>query len=102
MVIYFPPVDVFNRIKDVPFSNNDKYIKYHVSIQDNKHEIVFYKNKESNKWWMEVPCYPEHDKKYERHYILPCSYSDYQAAINNEMPDKWWQTYQKLTFIYKK
>ena len=45
---------------------------------------------------MDVP-YPSHEKiKYERHLLVPCSYSDYKTACNNEVPNRWWQTFQKL------
>ena len=38
----------------------------------------------------------DHQIKYERHHMVPCSYSDYETACNDELPDKWWQTYKKL------
>jgi formiminoglutamase len=28
--------------------------------------------------------------------MVPCSYSDYETACADELPDKWWQTFQKL------
>jgi hypothetical protein len=34
--------------------------------------------------------------KYERHYLVPCSYSDYETALNDDIPDRWWQVYKKL------
>jgi len=45
---------------------------------------------------MEVP-FQTSLTKYERHHLVPCSYKDYQVACKDEMPDKWWQAYQKLT-----
>ena len=36
------------------------------------------------------------DKRYERHHFIPCSKEDYDQAMRNELPDKWWQFYQKL------
>jgi hypothetical protein len=36
------------------------------------------------------------DKRYERHHFFPCSKEDYDQAMRNELPDKWWQFYQKL------
>jgi formiminoglutamase len=35
-------------------------------------------------------------ERYERHFMVPCGYSDYLQACKDEMPDRWWQTYQKL------
>ncbi len=71
------------------------YIKYVVSIKEFKNEIVFYKSKLSDRWWMEVPC-QGFQSKYERQFLVPCSYKDYQDACDEEIPDKWWHVYQKF------
>ncbi len=95
MIWYF--IDGFyNRKQDYPIVNNTNYIKYRVSIKEQRHEIVFYKSTKSDRWWMDVPYPANHQIKFERHHMIPCSYSDYEIACNDEMPDSWWQTYQKL------
>ncbi|MEK6615872.1 MAG: formimidoylglutamase [Bacteroidota bacterium] len=87
----------YKRYQDFPFRKKSDYLKYRVSIKENKNEIVFYKSKRSDRWWMEVP-YPTQKKlKYERQCLVPCSYKDYLEATKEEVPDRWWQTYQKLT-----
>lgn len=73
-----------------------QFIKYMVPIEDHDHEIVFLKSRKSDRWWMKVPCRSETPSNYERHYFVPCSYNDYQIALKNEVPDRWWQVYQKL------
>jgi formiminoglutamase len=87
----------YNRKKDFPIGDKSDYLKYRVSIQDNKHEIVFYKSKKSDRWWMDVPYPPGKNTRFERHHMVPCSYNDYQTAVKEEMPDRWWQTFQKLS-----
>lgn len=87
----------YNRKRDNPSMENPDYTKYRVSIKDHKHEIVFYKSMKSDRWWMDVPYPPNKKIKYERHHLVPCSYSDYQMACREEMPDRWWQTFQKLS-----
>jgi formiminoglutamase len=67
-----------------------------VSITNHEHEIIFYKSNKSDRWWMDVPYPLNHQIKFERHHMVPCSYSDYETACRDEMPDKWWQTFQKL------
>ncbi len=95
MIWYF--VDgYYNRKKDYPIIDKSEYTKYRVSIKDHNHEIVFYKSNKSDRWWMDVPYPVNHQIKYERHHMIPCSYSDYETACRDEMPDRWWQTYQKL------
>jgi arginase family enzyme len=86
----------YNRKQDYPIVDKSEYTKYRVSIKDHDHEIVFYKSNKSDRWWMDVPYPVNHNIKYERHQMVPCAYSDYQTACNDEMPDRWWQTYQKL------
>lgn len=85
----------YNRKKDFPFKKTTDYLKYRVFMKDLKSEVIFYKSKKTDRWWMEVP-YPVKKNKYKRHLIVPCSYSSYETALKEEVPDKWWQTYQKL------
>lgn len=88
----------YTRKKDFPFRKTTDYTKYRVSIKDLKHEIVFYKSKKSDRWWMEVPYPADKRLKFERHLVVPCSYEDYQTAIKHEeLPDRWWLTQQKLS-----
>lgn len=87
----------YNRKNDFPNRTNPDYTRFHVILQDDKYEINFYKSKKSDRWWMEIPYPPHKDLKFERHTLIPCSYKDYELAINNEIPDRWWQTYQKLS-----
>lgn len=96
MIWYF--IDGYvNRKNDFPLGSRKNYLKYMVNIQEGDKEVVFYKSDKSERWWMDVP-YPAHKKiKYERHLLIPCSYSDYQIACENEIPDRWWQTFQKLS-----
>jgi formiminoglutamase len=95
MIWYF--IDGYsNRLKDFPFTNEEDYSKYRVTISDHKEELVFFKSKKSDRWWMEIPLQSEMKIKYQRHYLVPCSYHDYQTACNNDIPDRWWMVYQKL------
>jgi arginase family enzyme len=95
MIWYF--IDGFyNRKQDYPIVDKSEYTKYRVSIKDHDHEIVFYKSNKSDRWWMDVPYPINHQIKHERHQMVPCSYRDYETACRDEMPDKWWQTFQKL------
>ena len=95
MVWYF--FEGFNQRKqDFPACNKKEYVKYTVAIDEAEQELVFYKSPKSDRWWMEVPYHANFRKRYERHLMLPCNYEDYQTALQNEIPDRWFQTYQKL------
>jgi len=88
----------FNRLNDFPQLNPslENYYRYYVKLDNLEEDIVFYKSKKSDRWWVQVPC-PEYlQTKYYRHILIPCSYQDYQSACNNELPDRYWQFYQKM------
>ena len=95
MIWYF--IDGFyHRQDDHPSTGTDNYIRYTVQVTDFEDGIVFYKSKASDRWWMELKCTDNIREKYRRHYIVPCSAADYQTALADEIPDRWWQAYQKL------
>lgn len=84
-----------NDFPDRQRKDTASYVKYVVSMKDFQNEITFYKSKVSDRWWMEVPCQGL-QSKYERQFLVPCSYKDYQDACQEELPEKWWQVYQKF------
>lgn len=96
MIWYF--IDgYYHRFHDFPFRKKSDYLKYRIAIKGHKNEIVFYKSKQSDRWWMEVP-YPVQKKlRFERQCLVPCSYNDYLTACREEVPDRWWQAFQKLS-----
>ncbi len=95
MIWYF--IDgVYSRRKDSPVGSKKGFVKYRVFIKDTGHEIIFYKSKKTERWWMEVP-YPDSKVKMQRNHIIPCSYNDYMLACKEEMPERWWQAFQKLS-----
>ena len=95
-IIWYFAEGFSQRKDDFPKTSTRKYIKYTIHLNDNEHELIFYKSPKSDRWWVEVP-YPDgKEAKYFRHLIVPCTYEDYVSASNGEMPDIWWQTFQKL------
>lgn len=81
---------------DFPIGTKRDYTRFNVHLEGYDGDLVFYKSPKSNRWWMEVPFPPKNGVKYERHHLVPCNFEDYQAAMQNEMPNLWWKTYQKL------
>jgi len=95
MIWYF--IDGFvNRKGDHPDTESENYVKFNVKIEDTEETLVFLKSKKSDRWWMDVSAYSTMDKKYLKHQFVPCSYADYQMALNSEIPDRWWKVQQKL------
>lgn len=95
MMWYF--LDGFsNRRNDFPENNNQDYIRFNVQIENFEQELVFLKSKKTDRWWMIVGTKDLVNQKYKRHQFVPCSYYDYQTALNQEIPDRWWKVQQKL------
>lgn len=86
MVWYFVE-GYYERKGEKIFRSND-FVNYTVAMGGNPDQIVFFKSKKSEKWWMEVPGAEEHGI-YHRSAIVPCSYSDYETATQGEIPDRW-------------
>ncbi len=94
MIWYF--IDGFyNRKRDFPLNPKSQYLIYKTSLKHDDHELVFVKSKKTDRWWMQVP-YPAAGSLNERFHLVPCRYEDYRTAVDGEMPDLWWRTYQKL------
>lgn len=94
MVWYF--LEGYNQRKgDYPFASKEDYERYIVLINDGEHELVFYKSPFSGRWWIEVPVQDKGGRSSERHRLIPCNYRDYQEAMRNEIPDRWWRAVQK-------
>lgn len=87
----------YMRTDDIPMDNSKEYSKYRVTVKDGTHEIVFYKSHKSDRWWMNIPVPAGNKNRFERHHMVPCTYDDYEVATREEMPDRWWRTYQKLS-----
>jgi arginase family enzyme len=87
----------YSRMSDFPYIDKQNYKRYTVPLNDDTMELIFYKSKKSDRWWIEIPCDESMKEKYSRHLLVPCSYNDYQKALNNEIPDRWWNFLTKLS-----
>jgi len=95
MIWYF--VDGFmNRQNDLPHLDAEDYIQFTVTPEGYEEEILFLKSKKTGRWWMVLKLKNKENTKYRPHQFVPCSYADYQSALNNEIPDRWWKVQQKL------
>lgn len=65
------------------------HIKYIVTFEQQGDEIIFYKSRQSDKWWMEVGVNLNNPAYLNRKRIVPCSYEDYQTACRGVVPDRW-------------
>ncbi len=87
----------YHRQNDFPYRDKQHYKRFTVELREHGLDIVFYKSLKSDRWWMEVPCDDiERRERYQRHTLIPCSYADYQRAMENEIPDTWWHYYNRI------
>lgn len=84
------------RKDDHPYRDTENYRKVIVPLTEQDVEIVFYKSKKSDRWWIEIPCSSDTKDQGKRHLLIPCLYSDYEQSLENKIPDLWWKYYQKL------
>ncbi|MBK9291804.1 MAG: formimidoylglutamase [Bacteroidetes bacterium] len=95
MIWYF--IDgIAHRFGDTPGSTTEGFVRYLVKIEGHTDELIFLKSKKSGRWWIDLSMSRQAGSKYEKHHYVPCSEADYQQALQDELPDRWWQFYQKL------
>jgi len=83
----------FNRKNDFP-ATTDSLTEYIVDFRQLQYQLTFWKSSRSGRWWMQTPVASK--KKYQRHYLVPCSFQDYQAACREELPDRLLQALRRF------
>jgi formiminoglutamase len=94
MIWYFMD-GFYHRKGDLPGLHNE-FVKYRCTMDDKSPDIIFFKSKRTNRWWMEIPD-PKSFGNTGRNIQIPCSYSDYELATRGEMPDRFWEALQKMS-----
>ena len=85
----------YNRRIDEP-RDLSTLTKYRITLKGGAHELVFYKNPLTERWWMEVPYADSIGANEPRVELIPCSENEYLKAREDEIPDRWWNTHYKL------
>lgn len=81
------------RSNEYPFGSRENYLKYIVPLEDE--DLIFYKSDKTDRWWIEIPFISSSNNKLKKNTLLPCSYEEYLAACNQEMPERWWKAQRK-------
>ena len=81
------------RSNEYPFGSRENYLKYIVPLE--KEDLIFYKSNKTERWWVEIPFISNGNNKLKKNTLLPCSYEEYLAACNQEMPERWWKAQRK-------
>lgn len=86
----------YSRLNDIPSPSHPNFLKYIASFDAHEHQIVFYKSKRSDRWWMEIPMESK-SKNAQKSHLIPCSYEDYKiATMDQEIPDRFLRYQNKL------
>ena len=87
----------YNRKHDDPKLNPQNCKHFIVQSKEQGSDIHFYKSKLSDRWWMQVPCDKEELREiYSDQLMLPCTYADYEMAMQGELPAIWWRYFKRL------
>lgn len=87
----------YHRRHDNPQLTPQNCKHFIVQSEEQGIDIDFYKSKISDRWWIKVPCNKEELREiYSDKLMLPCTYSDYQLAIQGELPPIWWRYFKRL------
>lgn len=82
----------YHRKNELDFSSR-QFTRYAVPFHDNPDRMIFYKSKQSEKWWLEVEPLSAGDKGSR---VIPCSYEDYLQATKGEVPNRWILTQARI------
>ena len=92
-IIWYFIEGVNYRSNELNIKNKKSTLHYNVPVED---EILsFYKSAKTGRWWIEIPFISSGNNKLKRHTLLPCTYSDYERACNQEIPERWYKAKRK-------
>ena len=81
-IIWYFLDGINKRIIESDFNDSQTFNKY--IVQTSGRDIIFFKSKVSEKWWMLINPANNPDISY-----LPCLESDYLDALNDNIPSRW-------------
>ncbi|GAA3510053.1 formimidoylglutamase [Aquimarina addita] len=81
------------RSNELNIKNDNGTLHYNVPVEDEV--LSFYKSHKTGRWWIEIPFISSGNNKLKRHTLLPCTYSDYEKACNQEIPERWYKAKRK-------
>jgi len=81
------------RKAEFPHKPNNGFTKYTVHNAEMNVELLFVKSEKTGRWWIEMP----KDKALLREeFFLPCTFEDYQTALDGDIPERWLRGFNKL------
>ena len=86
------------RVNDSPNASNinSKYQKYIIPIKDSDLQFIFYKSKDTGRWWFSSSMEFNEETNY-RERLIACSYEDYLNTISGDIPKRIYRILKTLT-----
>ncbi|WP_430900297.1 MULTISPECIES: arginase family protein [unclassified Paraflavitalea] len=70
-------------LREAPLTKRDSFREFQIAFGEI--DALFLQSKKTGRWWMQLP-----DEKF-----IPCSYTDYLTASNNEIPERWFRAQER-------
>ncbi len=85
------------RVKDYPNAKNinNNYQKYIVPVKDSDVQFLFFKSKNTGRWWVSSSIELDKEVSYNNK-IIPCSYQDYLSASDGNIPKRVYRILKSL------
>jgi Arginase/agmatinase/formimionoglutamate hydrolase, arginase family len=80
-------------IYEEPDTTPENFVKYVIHLDQTNQNIAFFKSSLTNRWWMEISAPEKH-----LNILLSCSELDYELACRQDIPERWWRTFQRLNY----
>ncbi|MBX2844755.1 MAG: formimidoylglutamase [Saprospiraceae bacterium] len=84
----------YQRKHDWPKHDSEQFYKYTINQEHEDHPLTFLKSRATSRWWFEMPI---ERAQIKQQYFIPCSFADYEMALEGEIPDRWIHAYNKLS-----
>ena len=86
------------RTKDYPSAKtiNTNYQKYYIPVRESDLQFIFYKSKNTGRWWVSS-CMEFDDNTNYKEKIIPCSYEDYLNTISGDIPKRVYRLLKSLS-----
>lgn len=88
-IIWYFIEGVHFRVDESSFQDQSSMLKYNVQLDD--FDLIFYKSIHTQRWWIVVP----NQTSMNGEYYLPCGFEDYELALKNVIPERWWKSLKK-------
>ena len=77
------------RVSDYPNSKtiDTNYKKYFIPVKDSDLQFIFYKSKNTGRWWVSSSMAFDDETNYKER-ITPCSYDDYLSTSSGDIPKR--------------